>query len=121
MAVRHWIPASEEWRVRQTFVGVPGKRGFADLRAEVNSQVGIIAMLEQRDMAIAMAKEYMASQHYKHGPCIGAKCKSSRIPAMWDVEFAHEGLTSRSDTTDPTSIVLIVDLDQNSIRVVDIM
>lgn len=78
-------------------------------------------MQERGDLAISKAEEYMATSGYKHGPCIGAECVSSQSQAIWNVEFAHEGLNTRSDTTDPPSIVLIVNLDQNTIRPADIM
>ena len=82
---------------------------------------GIDAMQESRNVAILKAQEYMANQGYKHGPCIGAECKSPQSKAVWDVEFAHDGLHARSTTTDPPSIVLVVNLDLDSIRIADVM
>jgi hypothetical protein len=78
-------------------------------------------MQEPKNTAIAKAEDYMATQGYKHGPCIGAECRSLQTQAIWNIEFAYEGLNSRSETTDPPSIVLVVNLDQNSVRSADWM
>lgn len=78
-------------------------------------------MEERKHVAISKAEKYITTQGYKHGPCIGATCRTSDTQAIWDVEFAHEGLSSRSETTDPPSITLIVNLDQDSICLVDVM
>ncbi len=78
-------------------------------------------MQENRNAAILKAEEYMTNQGYKHGPCIGAECKRRSYKAVWDVEFAYDGLYARSTTTDPPSIVLVVNLDDDSIQIANIM
>jgi hypothetical protein len=40
---------------------------------------------------------------------------------QWEVEFAYEGLADRSPTTDPSSIVLLVDLKTEEVTTVSLM
>ena len=78
-------------------------------------------MHESRDAVILMAEKFMAAQGYRHGPCIGADRKFSDPRAVWEVEFAHAGLNSRSDTADPPSITLIVDVNGRTVRAAEWM
>jgi hypothetical protein len=75
-------------------------------------------MNEQADQAVQIAKEFLTSQGFRHGSCIGVNPLSQ---TAWEVEFAYEGLNSRSDTTDPPSILLRVDLSTQNVDSIELM
>ena len=78
----------------------------------VTMQVSVIA-------AIVKAEEYLTLLGYAYGPCLGAECTSLHSQAEWNVEFAYEGLCARSTTINPVSIVLVVNLEDETVRLVD--
>ncbi len=82
---------------------------------------GTSAMQERKDTAIQKAEEFIATSRHPQGPCIGVRCITPTTQTIWEVEFAHAGFTSRSETADPPSLILVVDLDRNSVRVDSLM
>jgi hypothetical protein len=60
--------------------------------------------------AVEIAVRHMKDHGYRHGPCLAAKILGLSTSDRWEVEFAYEGLTDRSPTTDPPSILLAVNL-----------
>jgi hypothetical protein len=71
--------------------------------------------------AIAIAEQDMTQHEFKHGPCIQCRAVGSEESAIWEVEFAYEGNTDRSETTDPPSILLEVNLNTQMVRTIDLM
>lgn len=72
-------------------------------------------MNENRNKAIDMVNQHIASQGYPLGPCIGVECRTPISQTIWEIEFAWFGHETRSETTDPAFIIYRVNLDKNSI------
>jgi len=74
-----------------------------------------------RDNAIKLAVNFLSNDGYKHGRCLSAEIVSGYDEETWEVEFAYEGLDSRSETTDPPSIVIAVDSKGKNVRLASLM
>lgn len=74
-----------------------------------------------RDEAIKLAVDFLADDSYRHGKCLSAEIASGYEEETWEVEFAYEGLDERSETTDPPSIVIVVDLKGENVRLASLM
>jgi hypothetical protein len=61
------------------------------------------------ESALELAIGHMKAHGYRHGPCLSivSNPTNSRIH---QIELAYEGFDARSNTTDPPSILLQVDL-----------
>jgi hypothetical protein len=73
------------------------------------------------ELAAEFAERSMANDGYGHGPCLSVRLVGDSSKDKWEVEFAYEGLTDRSQTTDPSSIVLLVDLKTEEVTPVSLM
>ena len=73
------------------------------------------------ELAAETAERFLAKDGYGHGPCLSVRLKSQSSDDKWEVEFAYEGLTDRSPTSDPPSMVLLVDLKTENVRTVELM
>ena len=73
------------------------------------------------ELAAETAEDFMAKEGYCHGPCLSVRLLGTSIDDKWEVEFAYEGLTDRSATTDPPSIVLLVDLKSEQVKSLELM
>jgi hypothetical protein len=62
----------------------------------------------------------MKERGYRHGACLGAILEAGTSD-LWRIEFAYEGMESRSETTDPSSIVLSVNLTSAEVQPVELM
>jgi hypothetical protein len=71
--------------------------------------------------AILAAEEYMKLRNCGFGPCIAVVCKSTNEKQVWELEFAYEGMQTRSDTADPPCILLKVDMTGSSVSAVELM
>ena len=71
--------------------------------------------------AIAIAESDMVQGGFKHGPCIHSRPIGAEDSTTWAVEFAYDGETGRSETTDPPSILLQINLVTREVRLVDLM
>ena len=71
--------------------------------------------------AVEVAERSMAKDGYGHGPCLSVRLIGDSSNDKWEVEFAYEGLIDRSPTTDPHSIVLLVDLKTEEATTVELM
>lgn len=72
------------------------------------------------ELAVELAEKMMRTQGYGHGVCLGANLEKGQAD-IWRIEFAYEGLDCRSETTDPPSIVLSVNLSSEEVRSVELM
>jgi len=72
-------------------------------------------------LAISIAEQHLQSGGFCCGPCIGALSIGSTDTSLWEIEFAHVGLTSRSPTTDPESMRVQVNLTTKEARSIDLM
>jgi len=75
----------------------------------------------RKSEAIAIAVHDMMQGGFKHGPCIQSRPMGTQDSKTWEIEFAYEGETGRSETTDPPSIVLHVNLTTKEVRSVELM
>ena len=73
------------------------------------------------ELAVEVAERSMAKDGYGHGPCLSVRLMGDSSNDKWEVEFAYEGLMDRSPTTDPNSIVLLVDLKTGVVTTVELM
>ena len=73
------------------------------------------------ERAVEVATRSMSNDGYGHGPCLSVRLMGDSSKDKWEVEFAYEGLTDRSPTTDPSSIVLLVDLKTEEVSTVELM
>ena len=73
------------------------------------------------ELAVDVAERFMAKNGYAHGPCLGAGLKGESLAENWEVEFACDGLKDRSKTSDPASIILLVDLRTEEVSTVELM
>ena len=73
------------------------------------------------ELAAETAERFLAKDGYGHGPCLSVRLRSESTDDKWEVEFAYKGLTDRSATTDPPSIVLLVDLKTENVSTVELM
>lgn len=71
--------------------------------------------------AVEAAERFMATNRYGHGQCLSVRLKGDSSEDHWEVEFAYEGLADRSPTSDPPSIVLLVDLKSDEVSTVELM
>ena len=71
--------------------------------------------------SISIAERSLRRDGYGHGPCLGATLREYASTEKWEVEFAYEGMEIRSKTTDPPSIVLLVDLSSEEVQSVELM
>ncbi len=72
------------------------------------------------ETAVELAERIMRERGYGHGPCLGATLKKGSSD-KWEIEFAYDGMSDRSETTDPPSIVLSVDLRSEVVETVELM
>ena len=79
--------------------------------------MGTITKIE---LAVELAERMMKDRGYGHGACLGATLEKSATDT-WRVEFAYEGMTDRSKTTDPPSIILAVNLTSEDVQPVELM
>jgi hypothetical protein len=77
--------------------------------------------MTNQDQAIAIALEDMAAGKFRHGPVIQSRPLGNSESKFWEVELAHHGETGRSETTDPASIVLRVNVETGEVSSVDLM
>ena len=73
------------------------------------------------ELAVEIAERSMTNDGYGHGPCLSVRLLGDSSKDRWEVEFAYEGLADRSPTTDPSSIVLLVDLKTEEVTTVSLM
>lgn len=73
------------------------------------------------ELAVELAERSMRKEGYGHGPCLGARLRDDSLTTKWEVEFAYEGMENRSKTTDPASIMLLVDLVSEEVHCVELM
>ena len=73
------------------------------------------------ELAVEIAERSMANDRYSHGPCLSVRLVGDSPKDKWEVEFAYEGLADRSPTTDPSSIILLVDLKTGEVTTVSLM
>jgi hypothetical protein len=73
------------------------------------------------ELAVEIVERSMAKDGYGHGPCLSVRLVGDSSKDKWEVEFAYEGLADRSPTTDPSSIVLLVDLKTEDVTTVSLM
>lgn len=71
--------------------------------------------------AVEVAERFLLKNGYAHGACLGARLKGESATENWEVEFAYEGLKDRCQTSDPPSIVLLVDLKTEAVSTVELM
>lgn len=74
-----------------------------------------------RDVAIAIAEANMREGGHAQGPCLDCRPTGSPETALWEVELAYVGEMGRSETTDPPSIVLQVNLTTKQVQLIDLM
>ena len=80
-----------------------------------------MSAITRLELAVEIAERSMRKDGYGHGPCLGATLRGGSSAEEWEVEFAYEGMETRSRTTDPPSIVLLVDLSSQEVRPVELM
>lgn len=73
------------------------------------------------ELAAEIAERSMAKDGYGHGPCLSVRLVGDSLKDKWEVEFAYEGLADRSPTSDPCSIVLLVDLKTEEVTTISLM
>jgi len=73
------------------------------------------------ELAAEIAERSMAKDGYGHGPHLCVRLVGDSSKDKWEVEFAYEGLADRSPTTDPCSIVLLVDLKTEEVTTISLM
>ncbi len=73
------------------------------------------------ELAVEIAEKAMENDGYGHGPCLSVRLVGDSSKDKWEVEFAYKGLADRSPTTDPSSIVLLVDLKTEEVTTVSLM
>ncbi len=73
------------------------------------------------EMAVEIAERSVTNDGYGHGPCLSVRLVGDSSKDKWEVEFAYEGLADRSPTTDPSSILLLVDLKTEEVTTVSLM
>lgn len=73
------------------------------------------------ETAVDIAEQFMEKNEYRHGACLSASLKHESGSDDWEVEFAYEGLANRSQTSDPPSIILIVNLKTEEVRSFELM
>lgn len=67
---------------------------------------------------VAFASQFITVQGYRHGPCLSVRQLGNQ---NWEVEFAHEGQSTRSLTTDPSSILLLINLEIGTVTLLEPM
>ena len=72
------------------------------------------------ELALELAEKVMRERSYEHGVCLGVSLQQGTSD-IWHVEFAYSGLDDRSETTDPPSIVLEVNLSSEKVQSVELM
>lgn len=72
------------------------------------------------EMAVELAERMMRDRGYGHGPCLGVTLQKGSSD-KWQIEFAYEGLDDRSETSDPPSMVLSVDLVSEEVKTLELM
>lgn len=80
-----------------------------------------MSTISKLELALEIAERSMRKDGYGHGPCLGATLREDASTEKWEVEFAYEGMETRSRTTDPPSIVLLVDLSSQEVQSVELM
>jgi hypothetical protein len=93
------------------------------LAVKLGDQIGNVAMntWEKQDQAIAFAVNDMAAGKFRHGPIINSHPVGNSESKFWEVELAHYGESGRSETTDPPSILLRVNVETGEVSSVDLM
>lgn len=71
--------------------------------------------------AIAIVLNYVGGKGYRHGPVIQARPINSAENKIWEVELAHFGEISPSETCDPASISYRVNLVTREVSSLDLM
>lgn len=74
-----------------------------------------------RTEAVKIAERDMERDGYKFGPCIQCRQIGQEDSFLWEVEFAYDCETGRSETTDPPSIVLKVNVSTKEVKSIDLM
>ena len=72
-------------------------------------------MDKKAEQALRLVEQDMALHGFLHGPCIECRPRYQSNDAEWVVELAHDHCVGRSETTDSPSIILFVDLRNNSV------
>ena len=67
------------------------------------------------EQAITAAEKLMKNEGYAHGPCLGAKQLVASPVSVWEVEFAYQGCTGPSSTTDPSTIELQISINGDDV------
>ncbi|MCA9127701.1 MAG: hypothetical protein KDB22_11470 [Planctomycetales bacterium] len=80
-----------------------------------------MSTITKLELAVEVAERSMRKNGYVHGPCLGATLREDSSAEKWEVEFAYEGMETRSRTTDPPSILLVVDLSSQEVQSVELM
>ena len=81
----------------------------------------IMSTTTRIELAAEAAEAFMAKRGYGHGPCLAVRLQGASTDDKWEVEFAYQGLTDRSATSDPPSIVLLVDLKSEEVSSLELM
>ncbi|XZE18273.1 hypothetical protein SH449x_003561 [Pirellulaceae bacterium SH449] len=72
-----------------------------------------------REQAIAAAMAIMAKHAFAHGTCLAAREIADCTIPTWEIEFAYDGLTGPSSTTDPPTIELQISINDEDVRFLD--
>lgn len=80
-----------------------------------------MSAITKLELAVEIAGQYMRKDGYSHGPCLGATLREDSSNEEWEVEFAYEGMETRSRTSDPPSILLVVNLSTEEVQSVELM
>ena len=80
-----------------------------------------MSTMTKQDQAITIALDDMEAGKFRHGPVIQTRPLGNSESKFWEVELAHHGETGRSETTDPPSIVLRVNVETGEVKSVDLM
>jgi hypothetical protein len=73
------------------------------------------------ELAAETAERFMTKEGYGHGPCLAVKLQGESADDKWEVEFAYEGQVDRCATSDPPSIILLVDLKSEQVTTLELM
>ena len=74
-----------------------------------------------KDKAIEQASAFITKDGYLHGACLAAIVSNRYEEETWEVEFAHEGMSERCQTTDPPSILIAVNSKTKDTKLVSLM
>jgi len=77
--------------------------------------------MTKQDQAIAFALNDMKAGKFRHGPVIQSRPIGNADSKFWEIELAHYGEHGRSETSDPASIVLRVNVETGKVSSIELM